>query len=356
MALKNLFDMVKADRYTADGREELIKAQEAETEDKVYQIGEISQKTGLQKTANGWVKPKNGAASAKKQEKKGAGIPQATTETFVGKTYKDFVESATPSGYKPTKNTDNPDGSSTTVFEKEGKQIKVDFDKNGKITKVSPGEEAGSKPAAPETLAKVSHDNLDVARNEMNTTPEEDQMLDYFVTEMHEDGTGLDEIIKRQDGIYERSNGAYPKEEKTYKSLREKIMNHYGAKSESKGSNAETKPAETTTKFETEQENAKYEEGKKGWETVSKERLPDIKKKVEQKIDYYKKYDPYAMLGKRTGLNAQQKKAVEQNMVQAKENLAFYTGQLEGINKQMEASDSAPRVLTGDTRIRVRKA
>ena len=46
MALKNLFDMVKADRYTADGREALIKAQEAETEDKVYQIGEISQKTG----------------------------------------------------------------------------------------------------------------------------------------------------------------------------------------------------------------------------------------------------------------------------------------------------------------------
>jgi hypothetical protein len=62
MALKNLFDMVKADRYTADGREALIKAQEAETEDKVYQIGEISQKTGLQKTANGWVKPKKGAA------------------------------------------------------------------------------------------------------------------------------------------------------------------------------------------------------------------------------------------------------------------------------------------------------
>ena len=60
MALKNLFDMAKADKYTADGREALIKAQEAETEDKVYQIGEISQKTGLQKTANGWVKPKSG--------------------------------------------------------------------------------------------------------------------------------------------------------------------------------------------------------------------------------------------------------------------------------------------------------
>jgi len=60
MALKNLFEMVKADRYTQDGREAIIKAQEAETEDKVYNIGDISQKTGLQKTANGWVKPKNG--------------------------------------------------------------------------------------------------------------------------------------------------------------------------------------------------------------------------------------------------------------------------------------------------------
>lgn len=63
MALKNLFDMVKADRYTQDGREAIIKAQEAETEDatrRTYQIGEISQATGLQKTANGWVKPKSG--------------------------------------------------------------------------------------------------------------------------------------------------------------------------------------------------------------------------------------------------------------------------------------------------------
>ena len=62
------------------------------------------------------------------------------------------------------------------------------------------------------------------------------------------------------------------------------------------------------------------------------------------------------MLGKRTGLNASQKKAVEQNMAQAKENLAFFTGQLEGINEQLGTTDAAPRVLTGDARIRVRKA
>lgn len=67
MSLQNIFQMIKADRYTADGREELIKARTEETEDRTYNIGEISEKTGLQKTANGWVKPKkDGAGSAKK--------------------------------------------------------------------------------------------------------------------------------------------------------------------------------------------------------------------------------------------------------------------------------------------------
>lgn len=63
MGLQNIFDMAKADRYTAEGREELAKAREADVEDRTYNIGEISQKTGLQKTANGWVKPKSGGAS-----------------------------------------------------------------------------------------------------------------------------------------------------------------------------------------------------------------------------------------------------------------------------------------------------
>lgn len=56
--------MAKADRYTADGREAIAKAREADVEDKTYQIGEISQKTGLQKTAEGWVTPKGKANTA----------------------------------------------------------------------------------------------------------------------------------------------------------------------------------------------------------------------------------------------------------------------------------------------------
>ncbi len=56
--------MAKADRYTADGREAIAKAGEADVEDRTYQIGEISQKTGLQKTAEGWVTPKGKANAA----------------------------------------------------------------------------------------------------------------------------------------------------------------------------------------------------------------------------------------------------------------------------------------------------
>lgn len=71
MELKDIFTMIKADRYTADGREQVIKAQEAETEDRTYQIGEISQKTGLQKTAEGWKPPKETKFGKVKQNKEG---------------------------------------------------------------------------------------------------------------------------------------------------------------------------------------------------------------------------------------------------------------------------------------------
>lgn len=70
MALKDIFTMVKADRYTADGREEVNKAREVEIEDRRYNNGEISEKTGLMKTPNGWVKPKNGKQPGAKKESK----------------------------------------------------------------------------------------------------------------------------------------------------------------------------------------------------------------------------------------------------------------------------------------------
>lgn len=44
------------------------KVQEADVEDRRYNIGEISEVTGLQKTTNGWVKPKNGKQPEAKKE------------------------------------------------------------------------------------------------------------------------------------------------------------------------------------------------------------------------------------------------------------------------------------------------
>lgn len=69
MALNDIFTMIKADKYTQDGREELIKAQQAETEDKTYKPGEISETTGKQKQPDGsWKFPKQ--AGGKNAEKK----------------------------------------------------------------------------------------------------------------------------------------------------------------------------------------------------------------------------------------------------------------------------------------------
>ena len=43
-----------------------VMTNEADVEDRRYNVGEISEKTGLQKTANGWVKPKKGGAGTEK--------------------------------------------------------------------------------------------------------------------------------------------------------------------------------------------------------------------------------------------------------------------------------------------------
>ncbi len=53
-------------RITADTKIKLKNV----VEDRKYQIGEISEKTGLQKTANGWVKPKKGTSTKKEESKK----------------------------------------------------------------------------------------------------------------------------------------------------------------------------------------------------------------------------------------------------------------------------------------------
>ena len=128
MAISNLWEMAKADRYTADGREAIAKAREADVEDRTYQIGEISQKTGLQKTAEGWVKPKSGnsAGGAKKEEKRSLENAKKMAESYRKTSNKpiyitekdgdyvvakgrDELEYAKENGYKLVSSTPYPD-------------------------------------------------------------------------------------------------------------------------------------------------------------------------------------------------------------------------------------------------------
>lgn len=102
MALKDIFKMTKANRYTADGREVLIKAQEAVTEDRRYNIGEISEKTGLQKTANGWVKPKGGAGKTEsKSAESTSSAPKTESKPAAESKSTESVQSA-PKAPKPS--------------------------------------------------------------------------------------------------------------------------------------------------------------------------------------------------------------------------------------------------------------
>lgn len=65
--------------------EEMYGNAKALVEDRTYNIGEISEKTGLQKTANGWVKPKSN---------KGAKKDASGADVLNNKNYKDGVRTA----------------------------------------------------------------------------------------------------------------------------------------------------------------------------------------------------------------------------------------------------------------------
>lgn len=115
MSLENIFTMIKADRYTEDGCEELNKAKkEIEDARKFYKPGEISEKTGLQKQPDGgWAPPKGAqqAAGTKQAETPGA-APEASSgkwkksEDYLGR---ERISMKTPQGGKVSiYESDNP--------------------------------------------------------------------------------------------------------------------------------------------------------------------------------------------------------------------------------------------------------
>ena len=110
MTINEMFNMAKGQTLTQDGCE-------ADVDDKRYNIGDISQKTGLQKTANGWVKPRSGKAP---------GAKTGPGETPEGK--------GNPAGEKWKENTDylgrkrismeTPQGGKVSIYESENPKQK----------------------------------------------------------------------------------------------------------------------------------------------------------------------------------------------------------------------------------------
>ena len=282
MALKNLFDMVKANKYTADGREELIKAQEAETEDKVYQIGEISQKTGLQKTANGWVKPKNGKQPGTKKE-----------------------------AQKALK---NPDAANKAMETNEHvKNLEQDL-KQAQRTKAGPDKEFNIKYKILETLAGGTDAAFESFKEAKKTTASREEALEQALNKYNYS-------TEKKDKAKQSAGTRHAEKRKTN---RPKAIRWSRENLNEMRSNEEYVNAKAADNYYHQYGLDKIGEWKdrKGW-TVKEYQNDDGE-------TYRAKYDGEKYVGSEYDPT--------------------------GVILSPENKDAAPRVLTGDTRIRVRKA
>ena len=336
MALKSLFDMVKADRYTQDGREALIKAQEEETEDKVYQIGEISQKTGLQKTANGWVKPKSGKQPGAKKEN--------PTRTFEFKS--------------------GPDGMPVAGSGKEVKTYKTKKEAEAALKKQNAAAEnkttirQGPKTKTlNETPAEPESKGSDIPDFKGMESGDYDKKLraEGWTTGGWEgNGTHASAIFKKGDRtirVNEGQPGKITSVQEISKPAEKLPAKPTRGMSESyiRGTQL-MKPAEDES-----------QRGEQHWAGVlsgyDNTSVLEQRKQLQEKYDEFEEdIKDYDRIGLAPAVYA--KRINQQN---------FIKGALKAIDDEMEnrgmdpaprtsVPDAAPRVLTGDTRIRVRKA
>ena len=281
MALKNIFDIIRADRYTADGREEIIKAQEADVEDRRYNIGEISEKTGLQKTANGWVKPKNGKqpAAASKRD--------TDPQTYIVKK-NDELRSMFQKEKDPAKKS----------------AMKKALQKQANMMEPEPFSSTESKPAAD----RPSHEQayLDAFKDEKLKSDVKAAIKKYGAT-----GNNL------RNALYKNDKELSDKLEK----MQPDFANQFIAEMQ-----RESKPADEKAKME----------------DVRKQLLELEKQRRSYKDDTAENYAGHNIRLKQAALLRQ----------------AGFNGRsdFDKYLREKMPTDSAPRILTGDTRIRVRKA
>lgn len=280
MELKSIFKMVKTNRYTQDGRDELAKLQAEEVEDVTYKTGDISQKTGLQKQPDGsWAPPKNA----------GKNVHGAEIDKIYEKHQKRIKE-LKAKGY-----TDEQ-----IENDKIYQQTKEDMRNVGK------SKPAGSKP---DSRALLSHkDHTDLAKEvKSNTMPGSDWTAEEIAKEWKLTKGDAEEVKKEFDKIKEST----PAESKPVD--KEKLLD--------------------TLSFDLVDTTADIEEEYNAVEHSDNSRLPEfVRQEIER--DYVNKTNG-------------EKWTDEEKDIIAEE----VTRRI----KQRQSKDSAPRELTGDTKIRIRK-
>ena len=297
MALNDLYNVIKADRYTADGCEKINEALAKETEDRVYQNGEISQKTGLMKTPKGWVEPPKGKApkakakaESKPAEKSLAGTPMKKADLKSKDPY-EITHSMKPDTASEAKEMDK-----ITAFMEE-----------------ETGANLGMAIQARESFYK----------NTKNPTPEQQE--------------GLAALMKIQQklGYGKPAEGPALNGQKKTVSHQEYQEGPLYGPAENKPA-AESKPAAPKPSVQ---------EYMKAQDTVKK--LEEIYKKKKEDYDYTQRVKANgADISLMFPYNVKPQELSEnEDYVKAKD-----------IIQRMEAEDSAPRQLTGDCKIRIRKA
>lgn len=368
--IENIFRIIKADRYTKDGCDEIQKAKDNLAEDEKYNIGDISKKTGLQKTSNGWVKPKSGKKPSETKTGPGttgqkiqegqsyieanARMTQAALEALNRgdiskeqfKQHVQAINNATRENLKKINGAEpNVHGAEVDkIYERQLKRIKelkakgftdeqIDNDKIIKQTKEdmkNVGKQTGAKNAErkPTSLAGTpmkkadlnSKDPYEITYSMKPDTASEAKEMDKISAFMQEEtGATLRNAITARESFYKNTKNPTPEQQKGLAALM-KIQQKLGY----------GKPAEGPA-LNGQKKTVSYQEYRDGPMYGPAESKPAAGSKPDKVGDFMKAYER-GDFGKYQQ-NAEQKK-VE----------SFFS------NK-----DSAPRVLTGDCKIRIRK-
>lgn len=390
MELKNIFKMTKTDRYTQDGRDELAKLQE--TEDVTYKTGDISQKTGLQKQPDGsWAPPKGGAApkmgSPEYNEKYGLTKRDVATGKEIDRIYEKHqkrIKELKAKGY-----TDEQ-----IENDKIYQQTKEDMKNVGKSKP-----EEKSLAGTPMKKADLnSKDPYEITHSIKPDTASEAKEMDKISAFMQEEtGATLRNAILARESFYKNTKNPTPEQQEGLAALM-KIQQKlgYGKAAENKPAEEQSKPAATGSKkgqvlntFKTGNADSKWDVNITGGENeLANEffeqhgarfnyhgkdvNLDDYVKPIDnnsfelkvfnagnQSKGYYGKLVGkgnntdirYIVTKTPNGWNIQEKERRYYGLPERQQEYKLDN------NKYIKDTpkDSAPRILTGDTKIRIKK-